>query len=818
MAVEGLASGLRLRLPWVAIASALPLVVFAVVMIVIVNGQQQRSIEVMLRQATSASVQVVDERMLAFLGALDMLATSRVLEDGSEPAIADRMRRALRARPDWSALEVHDRDGHARTYLPDGSSDPAVSGYPAIAGQVEAVFRDGKPRIGGILVDSEQRREPLVAVSVPVPGDAGVARVLTAYVRALSIHRALRERSLAPGWLIAIIDGDHRLVARTLSTDPMDPHIGRQPDPSVLEGLQRGQTYFFARTLQGARVYTATAPSPFTGWTILLGAPASEVEQTKQLTVLALVGGGAAALLLALAFGGFLVHSYARREEAERRLLALEAASAAERRSAAILESTTDGVYELDRNWRITFINRRARHLIASGKDLTGRIVWEAFPDLVNTVFWHRYHRSMAEQTPAEFEEFYPTLDRWYAVRTFPSPDGLAVYFQDVTERKAMENALRNAKDEAEQANLAKSKFLAAASHDLRQPMQSLFLFSAALAPHIASERGRSTLALLDRGLDTLKALLDSLLDVSRLDAGVIQPEVVDVPLDAIVEDIEAAFAPVAAAKGLDLQVEHACAFAVRTDPTLLGRMIRNLVENAIRYTQRGGIRIACQPAGGMVRIAVSDTGIGIPPEHLERIFEEFHQVGNPERDRSQGLGLGLAIVRRLSRLLGHPVRVDSQVGQGSTFSIDVPVGARDAEASTMPCAPAPVAMHGLLALVIDDDAMVLTGLRTVLEGWSYEVAMAGSGDEALERLRELGRAPDIVIADYRLRDGEVGTEVVRRVRAFLGHAVPGIILTGETGPEHQQQAALHDLGLAHKPVTPRQLFNALERQLRAAE
>ncbi len=389
---------------------------------------------------------------------------------------------------------------------------------------------------------------------------------------------------------------------------------------------------------------------------------------------------------------------------------------------------------------------------------------------------------------------------------------------RDITERKLMEDELRRAKEEAEQANLAKSKFLAAASHDLRQPMQSLFLFSAALAPHVANDRGQKTLTLLERGLDTLKALLDSLLDVSRLDAGVIHPEVGTVPLGQIVEDIETAYAPVARAKGLSLHVERSCGLAVRSDLMLLGRMLRNLVENALRYTERGEVRLGCEVSDGTVRISVGDTGIGIPPEHLERIFEEFHQVANPERDRSQGLGLGLAIVKRLSVLLDHPVWVRSEPGKGSVFAIDVPLGSAEAVTAVAPCAPAPAARSGLVALVIDDDAMVLTGLRTVLEGWGYEVLIAGSGDEALETLREARQAPDVIIVDYRLREGEVGTAVVRRVREFVGRVVPGVLLTGETGSEFQQEAAENDLGLAHKPVTPRQLHSALERQMRAAE
>ncbi|MHA7063038.1 ATP-binding protein [Azospirillum argentinense] len=239
--------------------------------------------------------------------------------------------------------------------------------------------------------------------------------------------------------------------------------------------------------------------------------------------------------------------------------------------------------------------------------------------------------------------------------------------------------------------------------------------------------------------------------------------------------------------------------------------------RNALRYTEQGEIRLGCEVSDGTVRISVGDTGIGIPPEHLERIFEEFHQVANPERDRSQGLGLGLAIVKRLSKLLNHPVWVRSEPGKGSVFAIDVPLGSVEAVPAEALCTPAAAAGPGLVALVVDDDAMVLTGLRTVLEGWGYQVLIAGSGDEALEILRDAGRAPDVVV-DYRLREGEVEAAVVRRIREFVGRVVPGVLLTGETGSENQQEAAENELDLAHKPLTPPQLHSALERQMRVVE
>jgi two-component system, sensor histidine kinase len=298
------ASGMRLRLPMVGIVTALPLIAFALAMIVIVNGQQQRVIEDMLRQAASASVQNVDERIQAVQSALQILGAS--MEEAGDAPISAQTHRALRRRPDWMALEVRDRDGSARTYLPDGSVSDASSGPGSDVSQAEAVFRYGEPRVGGIIVDPGNDREPAVPVSIPVFDDRGVAHVLTAHVRAWEINRALRDQGLAPGWILAIMDDNQRLLARNLSDESRDPLLGSPPDPPVIAGLRGGKSFFFSQTLRGARVYTVTATSAATGWTVLLGAPAAEVEQMTKWTVVAVTGGAAAALALALGLGWVL--------------------------------------------------------------------------------------------------------------------------------------------------------------------------------------------------------------------------------------------------------------------------------------------------------------------------------------------------------------------------------------------------------------------------------------------------------------------------------------------------------------------------------
>ncbi|MFP5513052.1 MAG: PAS domain-containing protein [Alphaproteobacteria bacterium] len=489
-----------------------------------------------------------------------------------------------------------------------------------------------------------------------------------------------------------------------------------------------------------------------------------------------------------------------------------EEARASHERAVLILESISDAFYAVDHDWRFTYINRKAEQLWGRSRDtLLGRRIWDAFPKVLGSESFEAQKQAVRDGREMTIEVKSPILGFWVEISMYPSPDGLSVYFRDITARRQAQQALMQAKESAEAADHAKGKFLAAASHDLRQPLQALLLYVDVLKPHVQGSQGANALMHLGRGLDALKELLDSLLDMSRLDAGVVQPNIENVPMVPLFDHIAASYRPVAAAKGLELHV-LSCNAAARTDRTLLTRMVRNLVENALRYTESGRIDIECRQAGGRLLIEVRDTGIGIPADHLERIWEEFHQVGNPERDRNRGLGLGLAIVRRLSQLLNHPVDVQSKPEQGTSFVIALPLG-RTIERPLSP-AEAATTGHGRFAVVVDDDAIVLLGLETIFREWGYQVLVAGSAEKAVEALRRSGRRPDLVVADYRLREGRFGTEAVVGIRGLFeqagGPPVPGLILTGETGPECERDAAAHGLGIIHKPVTPRQLSQAL--------
>ena len=379
---------------------------------------------------------------------------------------------------------------------------------------------------------------------------------------------------------------------------------------------------------------------------------------------------------------------------------------------------------------------------------------------------------------------------------------------------KAKDEALHSAqeairaRDLAQRAEKAKTQFFASASHDLRQPVQSLFFFAQALAERLKGHPGAELLSSMELSLNALKLLLDSLLDVSKLDAGAIEPKPVEFPLASLIERLAAEYRPRAESQGISFRAVTTSAW-VRTDPMLLERMVRNLIENALRYTIHGGILIGCRRGRNMVRIATVDTGIGISDHQREAVFDEFVQVGNPERDRAKGLGLGLAIVKRLGVLLEHRVTMKSELGRGSTFSIELPVVQGRTVQNGSAVFPANDGGRQLV-VVIDDEAIILLGLRSMLEGWKYDVVAAMSGDDAVKLLCDNGRVPDMIIADYRLRGGRTGIEAIRDIHKACNSDVPAIVLTGDTAPERIAEVRGSGFRLIHKPVTPTMLREVL--------
>jgi len=371
-------------------------------------------------------------------------------------------------------------------------------------------------------------------------------------------------------------------------------------------------------------------------------------------------------------------------------------------------------------------------------------------------------------------------------------------------------------RDRAEEANHAKSRFLAAASHDLRQPLHTVSLFSAALALQKTDPRSQQLGREIGTAIQSLGSLLDALLDISKLDADAVRPEPSRFALEKFLTRIAADLQPLALQKRLSLQVEATEHVPIETDVVLFERIVRNLADNALKYTMHGGLRLEARRSDGRAMLVVADTGQGIPREEQERVFEEFYQLSNPERDRSRGIGLGLAIVRRLTNLLAIEITMDSEVGRGTRFVLSLPLAmpqAADAEsASSLPAASEDLTLPEARVLVVDDETSVREGMRSLLETWGLAVTVAGGIDEALERLN--GTPPDLIIADHRLRGRETGIELLRRVRGVAGE-VPALLITGDTAAQLQGEAQELGIALLHKPVSERALRRAIERVLR---
>lgn len=364
-------------------------------------------------------------------------------------------------------------------------------------------------------------------------------------------------------------------------------------------------------------------------------------------------------------------------------------------------------------------------------------------------------------------------------------------------------------------ANRAKSRFLAAASHDLRQPLHALNLLVAQLrAEQTPAERERLTLRV-ESAVASINGLFDGLLDISRLDAGVVAANVSAFPVQQVLDRVEATFAEDVRARGLHLHVRAHAAW-VHSDPLLLERILDNLVANAVRYTRQGGVLLGCRRRGGQLRVEVWDTGIGIAPDQHDAIFAEFFQVAPAGTLRGEGLGLGLAIVSRLGQLLGHPVCVASRPGRGSCFSITLPEASAQALASASLAEPLPVdPLQGLRVLVIDNDDDILESTAGLLRTWGCEAVTAVSVDQACQRLG--ARAPGLAIADVHLDGGEDGVAAVFTLRRHYGGDIPAIVVSGDVSQPTRDRVIGLGLPLLEKPVAPLRLRTLATRLLRAA-
>ena len=522
-------------------------------------------------------------------------------------------------------------------------------------------------------------------------------------------------------------------------------------------------------------------------------------------------------------------------EDARQRALEL-----AERNLAlqATLDTLSEGVCLFDAQHRMQASNEGLMRVLALSGDNA-----EAVRDHAALVRW--CVDSLGLDSPEALGWRHETMQRLAAeckiggrnfiIRSVPLSNGGMVFtFDDVTDHMRLQRSLTetaetlerrvsertaelievnrqlvDAKNEAETANRSKTSFLAAASHDLLQPLNAARLFVSAMDGQALPDRPRALVQQTSTALDSVEDLLEALFEISRLDAGAIQPEIVDLPLGSIFNTLRVEFAPLAAAGGLQFDVADTGAW-VRSDARLLRRVLQNFVSNAIRYTEVGQVAVEVEQLAGSVRVTVRDTGPGIAPGDRDEIFEEFRRVGRTQK--IPGKGLGLAIVRRVSTMLGHEIALQSTPGQGSAFSISLPSVAPVVSAVREDPAATVSSSTGGMVLVIDNDPAILSGMEALLENWGLEVVTARDPGDVVVTVA-LAQGLAMLIVDYQLDDGLMGDTAIAMIRKMAGREIPAMVITADRAEEAKTLLASLALPVLHKPVKPAQL-RALLRQM----
>ena len=483
-----------------------------------------------------------------------------------------------------------------------------------------------------------------------------------------------------------------------------------------------------------------------------------------------------------------------------------------------VLYSTDVATLFLDNNLKIRFFTPATKSVFGVLPTDIGRPLADLHSLVADDGFFDDAQAVLRDQTPVEREVTAPK-GVWFSRRIMPyrtqkkGMEGLVITFTDVTDRNQAAHALEMAQESSDMANAAKSRFLAAASHDLRQPLQTLKLLHGLLVKSPTVEKRENLVARLGETVTAMSDMLNTLLDINQIDAGVVQPEFTDFPINDVFDHLRSELSYQAEAHQLEFRV-IASSLMIRSDKRLLEQMIRNLVSNAFKYTRHGKVLLGCRRSATSVRIEVWDTGIGIPPEELQAIFEEYHQLDNAARERSRGLGLGLPIVQRLGKLLGHATQVHSILGKGSVFAIEIArraaAGAETgAQAADMANAGTP---DGLAAsataasrmgtiLLVEDDPDIAELLEQFLIGEGHRVTREKDGVDALAHIDRAALQPDLLLTDYNLPNLLSGTQLAASLREKLQINLPVIVLTGDISTNSLQRIALAHCTHITKPV-----------------
>ena len=488
-----------------------------------------------------------------------------------------------------------------------------------------------------------------------------------------------------------------------------------------------------------------------------------------------------------------------------------------------VLYSTDVATLFLDAKLKIRFFTPATRALFNIIPGDIGRPLSDLNSLATDTALTADAQSVLKTRNPID-REIETTKGVWFTRRVLPyrahdnGVEGVVITFTDVTERKRTRKALEVAKQQAELANIAKSRFLAAASHDLRQPLQTLALLQGLLAKAVADDRSKKLVKRLNETLGSMSDMLNTLLDINQIEAGVVQSKSIPFKINDILQRLRHEFTYTARAQGLQLHVVS-CDLTVESDPHLLEQMIRNLLSNALKYTKHGKILVGCRRRRDQLSLEVWDTGLGIPKKELQSIFDEYHQVDNAAREKSMGLGLGLSIVQRLGLLLGHAVSVQSNFGKGSRFSIDIALAERalalETVSTTDVLKPTTVAAsHSGRILIIDDDPDILELLDLSLQDAGHSTLTAGDAIVAMTLLDRNKDRLDLVLTDYNLPNGMTGLEFAAQARSKLGRSIPVMILTGDISTQTIRNIA--DAGCVHlnKPVNLPELSAAIQNAL----
>jgi len=486
-----------------------------------------------------------------------------------------------------------------------------------------------------------------------------------------------------------------------------------------------------------------------------------------------------------------------------------------------LLESAPDAMIIIDNHGKIAIVNGQAEKMFGyKREDMLGQAIEMLLPERLHE--GHKKHRQSFADNPRlrPMGLGFDLLARRQDGSEFPVEISLSpvkssagsfvsTVIRDVTRRKRMQDEIIAARQEAERANKANSAFLAAASHDLRQPVQALSLLNGALRRTVKDERALEMVDNQQYSLTAMTNLLNSLLDISRLDAGAVTPELEDFPVQRLIDRLSDEFARQAQHVGLEF-TSSSCSTVVNSDPNLLAEIIQNFVSNAIRYTDKGAVRLECSESNGLCVIKVTDTGIGIDEDQLDEIFREFHQCKAPGASK-EGFGLGLAIVKRMSDLLGLTIQVTSDIGKGSCFSVSIPAVSGEATHDEGDIS-VDTGVHEIasgLVILIEDDINVANAWGLLLEAEGYSVATAASASEAQALLKHLDETPELLISDFHLLDGSTGVEAVSAIREFFEAQIPAFIVSGDTSKVVKDARLLDNCTLMCKPIDTNRLLAA---------